>query len=101
MSVASGLKTAVCGEYEVWLEESHRALKTWNEERAAICESGAQGRDVDLELLRLQAKYARAYARLQRHVRECSRCRLVAWMTERQEPTEIGPGADAEIQLHL
>ena len=101
MSVELGLKTAVCNEYEVMLEASHRALKTWNEERAVIVESGAQGRDVDLEFLRLQAKYARAYARLQRHVHECSRCRVVASMREREKRTEIAPGAKAEVELHL
>jgi hypothetical protein len=100
-SVATGLKTAVCGEYERLLEKSHAALRTWTEERAAIYESGARGRDVDLELLRLQAGYAGAYARLQRHARECSRCRLVAWMAEGNETRAGAPAERAGVELHL
>jgi hypothetical protein len=97
MSVELELKTAVCSEYEVLLDGSQRALKTWNEERAAICESGAKGRATDMDLLRSQAKYARAYARLQRHVRECSRCQVVASMAKR---LESGAGAETEVHCY-
>jgi len=101
MSGELGLKTAVCEEYERLLEKSHAALKTWTKERAAIYESGARGRDVDLELLRLQAGYAGAYARLQRHARECSRCQLVASMAEHDDVRRSGPGERTELELHL
>ena len=96
-----GVKTAVCGEYERLLEASHKAMRTWNEGRAAICDSGAEGREVDLELLRLQAKYASAYARLQRHVRECHRCQLVVSIAERGEPTGIRSNANADVEIHF
>jgi hypothetical protein len=101
MSVALGLKMAVCGEYEQLLEASHRAMRTWNEERAAICDSGATGREADLDLLRAQAKYASTYARLQRHIRECQRCQFVASMAERGEPTEIRSDTNADVEIHF
>ena len=78
MGAGDEVQTAICEEYERLLQYSHRAAETWNEQRAAIYESGAKGRDVDFELLGLQARYASAYARLQKHLRECERCRFVS-----------------------
>jgi hypothetical protein len=101
MSVALGVKTAVCGEYEQLLEASHKAMRTWNEERAAICDSGAKGREADLELLRAQAKYASTYARLQRHIRECQRCQFVTSMAGGGERTEIRSDPNAEVEIHF
>jgi hypothetical protein len=69
-------KKGACGEYERLLEASHRAMRTWNERRTAIYESGATGRAVDFELLNEQARYAKANAQLQRHIRECQCCQF-------------------------
>jgi hypothetical protein len=97
MSVGREVQTAICGEYERLLQQSHRASKTWNEQRAAIYDSGAKGREVDLELLRLQAKYAAAYARLQKHVRECERCRFVSSLAK----VTASNDASTDVGLHL
>ena len=55
--------TTVCSEYQRLLEESQRALEIWNEVRAEVCQSRLNGKAAGDELLRLQAKYARAYTR--------------------------------------
>ncbi len=69
--------TTVCSEYQRLLEESQRALEIWTEVRAKVCQS-RNGKGAGDELLRLQAKYARAYALEQRHVHNCFLCQLVS-----------------------
>ncbi len=69
--------TTVCSEYQRLLEESQRALEIWTEARANVCQS-RNGRAAGDELLRLQAKYARAYAVEQRHVHNCFLCQFVS-----------------------
>jgi len=88
MTVELREKIGVCNEYERLLEASHRAMRTWNERRMIICESGATGRARDLQLLTEQAKYAKAQAQLQKHIRECVRCQFATAMRERVEAEE-------------
>jgi hypothetical protein len=76
--------TTVCGEYQRLLEESQRALEIWNEVRAQVCQSRLTGKAAGDELLRLQAKYARAYAVEQRHVHNCFLCQLVCGANGRE-----------------
>ncbi len=68
------VETMVCSEYQRLLEESESALKTWSEHRSRICRSRLVEKKAGDELLLLQARYARAYARLQRHAHNCLRC---------------------------
>jgi hypothetical protein len=103
------LQIGFCGEYERLLEASHRAMRTWNEQRVAICESGAKGRAADLELLREQAKYAKAQAQLQKHVRECVRCSFARPVAERgqapgqapDQETDVSTGRSAEVEVRI
>jgi len=88
MTVELKDRTGVCDEYERLLEASHRAMRTWNEQRMIICESGARGRALDLQLLAEQAKYAKAQAQLQKHIRECVRCQFASAMSERVQAEE-------------
>jgi hypothetical protein len=74
------VKTAVCTEYEGLLEECQHAWKTWNEQRAEIHESGMRGKKTDDTLRKLQANYAKAYARLRSHTCYCETCRWVSKM---------------------
>jgi hypothetical protein len=76
MSKQLSVDTTVCNEYQRLLGESQGALEIWEEHRAEFCEFRFIGREAGDELLRLQAKYARAYALLQNHERNCSRCQL-------------------------
>ncbi len=78
MSRQLSVNTTVCSEYQRLLEESRRALEIWNEHRAEFCQFRFIGREAGDELLRLQAKYARAYTVLQSHERNCSLRQLVS-----------------------
>jgi hypothetical protein len=80
MSKQLSVKTAVCREYQRLHEESQRALEIWNEHRADVCQCRFRGGEAGDELLRLQAKYARAYTVLQHHERNCSLCQRVSGM---------------------
>lgn len=68
----------VCSKYQKLLEEAKNAREAWNERRAEICRSRLIEKERGDELLRLLAKYARAYALLQKHVNNCLRCRPVS-----------------------
>jgi hypothetical protein len=82
------VETAVCTEHQRLLEESQRALEIWNERRAEFCHPYSRGKEAGDELLRLQAKYARAYTVLRNHAHNCSLCQLVSRMEGRD--TENG-----------
>ena len=64
----------VCSEYQKLLEESAAAKDAWSKLRAEICLAQLIPRETVDELRRLQAKYARAYTLLQKHVHTCLRC---------------------------
>ncbi len=78
MSKQLSVKITVCNEYQRLLEECQSALEIWNEHRAENCRSRLNGKEAGDELLRLQAKYARAYTLLQNHAHNCFRCQLVS-----------------------
>ena len=78
MSQQLYVKTTVCSEYQRLLEESQSAMEIWNEHRSELCQFRFIRREAGDELLRLQAKYARAYTALQNHERDCSLCQLVS-----------------------
>jgi hypothetical protein len=82
MSKQFSITTAVCDQYQKLLEESQSALEIWDEHRAEICHSRLIGKEAGDELLRLQAKFARAYTVLQNHVHNCFRCHLVSRMEQ-------------------
>jgi hypothetical protein len=71
------VKTGICEKYQTLLEECERALASWNERRTKITKSRLVAKDAGDELLRLQAKYARAYTLLQNHSHHCTFCQLV------------------------
>jgi hypothetical protein len=78
MSHPQYVKTGICEKYQTLLEECERALAIWNEHRAEIVKSAVIAKEAGDELLRLQAKYARAYTVLQNHARLCTFCQLMA-----------------------
>jgi hypothetical protein len=83
MSHPQYVKTGICEKYQTLLEESERALAIWTELRAEVAQSRLVGKEAGDELLRLQAKYARAYTLLQNHAHHCSFCQLVKSLEER------------------
>jgi hypothetical protein len=64
----------VCSEYQRLLEASARAREAWSKLRYEVCFTELIPKKRVDELVRLQAKYARAYTRLQKHVHSCGRC---------------------------
>jgi len=82
MNKEPSIKTALCGEYQRLLEECQCNLEIWNQRRAEISDSRVIKREEGDELLRLQANFARAYALLQHHSRECELCELVSQLEE-------------------
>ena len=88
MSHQQYVKSGICEDYQTLLEECGKALMTWDEYRASVTQSGPAGREEGNEIFRLQAKYARAYTALQKHLQDCVLCRLIARF-------EGSPSADA------
>ncbi len=78
MSKQVSVNTTVCNEYLRLLEESQRALEIWNEQHAEACQCRLSGKEAGDELLRLQAKYDRAYTVLQTMPHNCSLFQFVA-----------------------
>jgi hypothetical protein len=71
-------KTAFCDKYEELLLVSKQALETWANRREEAWQMGLRGKELGGELVRLQADFAKSYAQLQRHTRECPLCQFVA-----------------------
>jgi predicted Zn-ribbon and HTH transcriptional regulator len=81
MNAEFSFKTAVCTEYESLLIACQTALETWREGREEIAKLRSSTKEASDELLRLQANYAKAYSRLEKHPDKCELCGFV---------TEIG-----------
>jgi hypothetical protein len=73
-------EVSLCSEYENLLNECQRALDRWNERSEQLREGHQAGEATGRELLLLQARFAKAYTVLRRHVERCENCQLVAWL---------------------
>src|SRR5467141_5471047 len=93
------IRTTVCREYQRLLEDCQGALEIWDEYRAEVCESRLFGKEAGDELLRLQAKYARAYAVLQRHSQDCLVCQLVSNMGGRDSENRPNVLSDSTMYV--
>jgi hypothetical protein len=71
-------KTSFCSKYEELLVECQNALETWAKRREEAGQMGWHGKEIGGELVRLQAAFARSYAVLQKHTRECPLCEFVS-----------------------
>jgi hypothetical protein len=71
-------RPAACDEYETLLMKSSAALSAWKNGRSEIRRAGRKGRDADNDLRILQANFAKAYAALQTHARDCDACQMPA-----------------------
>jgi len=88
MNEALRFRTAVCSDYENLLKECQRALQAWKERREEIARIGLRGKRAGDELQKLQADYARAYNRLERHPKCCAVCRFSSELGK-SEQTEL------------
>ena len=68
------VRTAVCVEHERLLKQSYQALVELNEHLAGVRTIGVIGKERDNEFRKRQAKYAKAYNKLQNHARNCELC---------------------------
>jgi hypothetical protein len=80
-------KTSFCDEYEELLTNCQHALEKWTARREEAWQSGLHGRALGGELIRLQAHFAKSYAVLQKHVRECPLCEFVAKLANENAET--------------
>ena len=62
-----------------------------------FCQFPFSGREAGDELLRLRAKYARAYAASQNHEHNCSLCQLASRIEERQSESSSDAASDNEL----
>jgi hypothetical protein len=90
MSQELSFKTAICTDYERLLIACHNALELWRNRRAEISASRSVPKEAGDELLRLQANYAKAYSRVEKHADNCELCRFVS---------KIGGGNNATISI--
>jgi hypothetical protein len=99
MNKQLSIKTVVCREYQRLLEESQFALETWNEHRAENLRSRVIGKEAGDELLRLQAKFARAFTILQNHVHNCPRCGVVSRIESCNSENSSNTPSDRELYI--
>jgi len=76
-------KTAFCSNYERLLCVCVQSLNTWRNLREEIANSGLKSKEVGDELMRLQADYAKAYSRLEKHKDNCELCHFVSKISGR------------------
>ena len=89
MSETLEFRTAACSDYERLLEECKTALMAWKTRREEIFQFGPRGRAAGDVLQRLQAEYARAYNRLERHAKNCAACRFKEEYGKKDQPSSI------------
>jgi hypothetical protein len=85
------IETAVCTENQRLTQECQRALENWDEHRAEFCRTRPIAQEAGNELLRLQAKYARAHTVLQRHMHDCLLCQMAQGVEERESENSSDP----------
>jgi hypothetical protein len=78
-------KTAFCSEYERLLGVCLQSLNAWRNRREAIGNFALRSKELGDELMRLQADYARAYLRLEKHKDNCEVCHCVSKISGRSD----------------
>jgi len=76
-------KTAFCSNYERLLCVCVQSLNAWRNLREEIANSGSTNKEAGDELMRLQADYAKAYSRLEKHKDNCELCHFVSKISGR------------------
>ena len=97
MSETIAVRTAACSDYERLLEECKSALMAWKTKREEIVRFGPYGRSAGEVLQRLQAEYARAYNRLERHANNCQLCHFREDGGKKNQPSPVNIQARKEL----
>jgi hypothetical protein len=92
------IETAACAEQQRLCDECQKALEVWNDRRAEFCQSLLSRKEAGDELLRLQAKYARAYTVLRSHARNCAICQLASRMEGQDSENRTNASSDSGLQ---
>ena len=85
MNSELSVQSTICSEYDALLHECENSQRIWSEWRDEMNSAALKhqiAKEVSDELLRLQAKFAKAYALLERHNRECELCRYAMKIAE-------------------
>lgn len=83
-------KTAFCSSYERLLCVCVQSLNAWKNRREEVANSGLSSKEAGDELMRLQADYAKAYSRLEKHKDDCELCHFVS---------KISGGSEASLSV--
>jgi hypothetical protein len=75
-SVGPLFRSSFCEQHDQLLTRYQLALETWGKRREEAWHMGLRGKEPSGELLRLQSEFAKAYASLHKHSRECLLCRF-------------------------
>jgi hypothetical protein len=97
MNEGIAVRTAACSDYERLLIECKDALFAWKNRREEIARFGLEGKRTGDELQRLQAEYARAYNRLERHVKSCAMCKFATEFDDEDERVDAEHSARKQI----
>jgi hypothetical protein len=100
MERLDAVEVGFCETYEKLLEEREAARHNWNEQRVAIFELGLRGKEMDDELLSLQARFAKANALVCNHLRDCRLCESARRAGHAGGPEGRGHGGNA-VRLPL
>jgi hypothetical protein len=99
MSETMVVRTAACSDYERLLEECQSALVAWKTKREEFIHFGPRGRSAGDALQRLQAEYARAYNRLERHAKSCRSCHFREQFGRKDRPNAEKEEVEARKEL--
>jgi hypothetical protein len=79
---SEGSDATFCNRYEKLLADCQKALQIWSNRREQAWQMGLRGKELGGELVRLQADFAKSYAVLQKHKRQCVLCEIVARLAD-------------------
>ena len=76
------VEVLLCGEYERLLNECQQSLDDWSGRSEEIRQTDQKGEAAGRVLLRLQARFAKSYTVLQRHIERCEECQLAVRLNQ-------------------
>ncbi|HMD42192.1 MAG TPA: hypothetical protein VKH45_03870 [Candidatus Acidoferrum sp.] len=93
-------QSSFCKEYDALLHRCESAQSSWSRWRDEMNSLvGMPPVAVTEELLRLQAKFAKSYAQLEKHQQQCELCRFVAKVSKSRDEFACAPSSAEETWL--
>jgi hypothetical protein len=97
MSEKIALETAACSDYQELLKMCKSALIAWSTRREELSRFGPRGKSTGDALQKLQAEYARAYNRLERHAKICAVCRFTTELGKSDRSSSVSNSTRKEV----